>query len=876
MRNRQKKLIIPVIISAGMVLPFHSVIADSYSNFQCGTGLTQKTLNYQSNTDTGYNAIQLLDNNQYSGWSTGLNNDAEAIFDLSESAIIKEVHMFSNEFNPSSGELQFELLDENGNSINQSGSVNTSSNGWNSSTVNGNSIAKKIKLMRSNGENIFELRICVKDQAPPPPPPTACNTNFKSSLPLYTVDKALGSNFFEGTFPSNLFGNMRVYHSMAKNIISTGEFYFDSDKLRYDYVPNSTSDPSYTSWAVGFRDFNKHNLIMFPAIVGGIIQFGPNSEDRLTDFSLPNHFPWYQQAPIDPNLEAQKPSSYEYHSNYLYSLVNFFETEPAYADVEMRAFDYIENWNEPDRSWISGKNTVLGMLSPQEYAAQSSADFDGHCGQLGSHFGVKSANPDIAMVMGGLTRKFDSFDGYGGNTAQARWLDAAGNVVPDSQQTGKDFVEAMVQWSAENRNGAGNLPFDVINVHHYSTKQNASKDGISPEADNLEKEAYNWDQWRDTYNAEYGRSLGLNFSEYGYTTDSPKAGYWQSSASPENQAKWLVRSALAFLAHDPLAIQQYWYKDTAEPNTGQWDSNSGVITKDGVKKPSHDVLVRFKENLTGMRFKGKVCYEGEGLNIYAFQQHDGSNFYGKGAYVAWEGTTDHDELKEQIKLNNLTGTAVYLKDGASTSFNQLIDGVSEYPVIIKVNQLANHAFEGTEDWDPDLKISCDDYRTMPAPIFPETPWQTASDNISASGQSGITNIANLTYGYEFTPNSDGEITALGGKFSGTKTVVLFDNNGSQLASIPVDGDNGSAFAYSTLTPPVDVVTGQNYTVAVIQGDTPSSVLWFNGFPVVNKNITIIKATSGWSSSLSPDQMEMPTDPDTSVRGMVDIKFVPSS
>jgi len=657
---------------------------------------------------------------------------------------------------------------------------------------------------------------------------------------------------------------------MAKNITNDGTFNFYPGITRYD--------GGETSWTVGFRDYNKNNLIMYPAIVGGIVEFSSNGiyqEDRLTDFSLPSYFPFFQQAPVNQDIEAKKATAYQYHSNYLYSLVNFFETEPPYPDVEMRAFDYIENWNEPDRSWLSGKNSVLGMLSPQEYAAQSSADFDGHCGQLGNQFGVKSANPDIAMVMGGLTRSFNSFGGYGSNTSETRWRDSAGNIVPDDLQTGKDYVEAMVQWSEDNRNGAGNLPFDVINVHHYSIKQNPTKDGISPEADNLEKEAYSWDQWRDTYNATYGRALGLNFSEYGYTTKNPipYAGYWQSSASPENQAKWLVRTALAFLAHDPLAIQQYWYKDV---DSNDWDGEAGVITGNDVHKPSYDVLVKFRNNLSGMRFKGKVCYEGEGLNIYAFQEYNGTDFYGKGAYVAWEGTTGHDDLKEQIELENLTGDVVYLEDGSSTSFNQLVDNVGEYPVIIKVNQLANHPFTGAEDWNPDLKISCDNYRTAPPPVFAQTPWQTISDNLSANGQDGVTNLANLTYGYEFTPNTDGIITSLGGKFTGVKTVVLFDSSGNQLDKVSVDGVSGSAFAYSDLMSPVSVTANQSYTVAVLQGNTGSSVLWFNGFPVSDHNIIINKATSGWSSSLNPDQMQMPVNEESnSVRGMVDIKFVPS-
>lgn len=71
---------------------------------------------------------------------------------------------------------------------------------------------------------------------------------------------------------------------------------------------------------------------------------------------------------------------------------------------------------------------------------------------------------------------------------------------------------------------------------------------------------------------------------------------------------------------------------------------------------------------------------------------------------------------------------------------------------------------------------------------------------------------NYTMGYSFSPNSNGQITKLGGYFNGTKTVTLWNSSGTPLASTSVSCAN--TWCTQTITPAVPVSSGQTYYVGV--------------------------------------------------------------
>jgi|GEM_PF-5868131 len=66
------------------------------------------------------------------------------------------------------------------------------------------------------------------------------------------------------------------------------------------------------------------------------------------------------------------------------------------------------------------------------------------------------------------------------------------------------------------------------------------------------------------------------------------------------------------------------------------------------------------------------------------------------------------------------------------------------------------------------------------------------------------------YGYAFTPLQDGQLTRLGGRFAGTKTVILIDlSDGSIISSASVSGSMDNWRYVSPASGPIALVQGQS-------------------------------------------------------------------
>ncbi|MDB5258282.1 MAG: hypothetical protein JWM14_2977 [Chitinophagaceae bacterium] len=291
--------------------------------------------------------------------------------------------------------------------------------------------------------------------------------------------------------------------------------------------------------------------------------------------------------PIEAGANAENPASYIHYAKFLFQLSARYgkKTVPdnllsidgtpfwtgAPANIKrsgLNLLEYIEVWNEPDKTWKGPK----AYFSPYEFAAMMSAAYDGHCGTLGPNVGIKTANPDMKVVMGGLAR------------------------------LSIDYIQAMDLWFKQYRKD-GKFASDVMNFHHYSnsvdiqsTATNAI--GISPEADKLDEKLETVKRFVNTYFP--GKEVWL--SEYGYDTNNStqRVPTTETLLTQEDaQAAWLIRSMLMIMKSNIDKAFLYSVTDTGTSPNGLY-SRSGVVghsSENYSKKLSWYSLQRLRETV---------------------------------------------------------------------------------------------------------------------------------------------------------------------------------------------------------------------------------------------------------------------------------------
>lgn len=378
-----------------------------------------------------------------------------------------------------------------------------------------------------------------------------------------------------------------------------------------------------------------------------------------------------EAKPVPPDKSSTSPASYASHADHMFQLVARYGSNKIADDLLKLKVDqdkvsglglvkYFENWNEPNNDWSAVEN----YFTPYEFAAMSSADYDGHLGTLGKDKGLKNADPSAQMVMGGLA------------------------------SLNKDYLKAIKFWSDHNR--AGSIPFDIINLHHYSNNRDVVKGsevkGISPEEDSLKYKLKEVVKFRDAEMPD--KEIWL--TEFGYDTNpnSPQGTPQIGTMDPyEVQAVWLVRSYLAIAASGINRASMYMLRDVSE--SGRKYQTSGLITSKTAgkqPKPSWYYVFTLKNNLKGMIFKKDI--ERPDLFIYIFEDPNNN----EKAYVAWSPTSEDKIMKNysfSIEENKTTDVDIIRFSKESTTGvtstttakdGQLLIDVSETPIIIKVKK----------------------------------------------------------------------------------------------------------------------------------------------------------------------------------------------
>ncbi|GAB3926551.1 hypothetical protein [Mucilaginibacter myungsuensis] len=224
---------------------------------------------------------------------------------------------------------------------------------------------------------------------------------------------------------------------------------------------------------------------------------------------------------------------------------------------------YIECDNERDKWWkgIATKQTA------EEYAANMSAFYDGHKGKLGPNVGVKTADPNMKVVMGGI-------------------------ATCDT-----NLVKTMIEWCRKNRgtrsDGSVDLCFDVINYHYY-----ANDGGINPHRQGTTGVAPELSQSGQVADAFV--SLGKRYKLPVWVTESGydiNQGSWQraipigSKSALLTQADWNLRQALLYMRHGIDMLYYYMLFDANPGNDPTQYATSGMAER-GKRRPTTDYILQ--------------------------------------------------------------------------------------------------------------------------------------------------------------------------------------------------------------------------------------------------------------------------------------------
>jgi hypothetical protein len=393
--------------------------------------------------------------------------------------------------------------------------------------------------------------------------------------------------------------------------------------------------------------------------------------------------------PVAAGASTSDPSSYAAHADQMFQqaarygstkvATNLLKLAPGQpVETGMDVLSYIEEWNEEDAWWVNPDGTPI--FSAAVYAAMASADIDGDQGKMGKTLGMKNADPNIKMVMGGLA---------GHATATQTWEESA-----------EAYLDGIRAWAATNR--GGDFPADVVNVHYYSFGPSPSgttnpMPALSPEDDGVLARMALLTAYRDKNLP--GKELWL--SEFGYDTDpqsilhAPALG---GNSAEVVQGQWIIRYYLAVMA---AGFDRAFVFDSRDGCSGTdaacatQFATAGVAGVKGAETPktSYYFIATLRARLGSYAWLGVQTSPTAGVNVYAFKDPA----TGKGAYVVWSPTSSAKVISGATVAvpGAKTASAVSLVDGQmngtlatlSIAKGAVTLDVSETPTIILVDSI---------------------------------------------------------------------------------------------------------------------------------------------------------------------------------------------
>ncbi|WP_410222450.1 beta-galactosidase [Pedobacter sp.] len=330
--------------------------------------------------------------------------------------------------------------------------------------------------------------------------------------------------------------------------------------------------------------------------------------------------------------------------------------EPNIIQTGLNLVKYLECDNERDKWWKGSQ----AEQSPEEYAANLSAFYDGHKGKLGKNVGVKNADPAMKVVMAGL-------------------------AVPNI-----DYVIKMIEWCRKNRglkpDGTVDLCFDVINYHIYPNDSDYSKNsiatvGVAPELSPIGKIA---DDFLNM-SKKYANGLEVWMTETGYDIGEKsrqRAVPVGNKSALITQADWNLRTALLYARHQINRVMFYMLDDVDDNNAIQHHS-SGFVNPDFTPRPSWYYMQQVKTILGNYHYTKTLnndpivdLYKFSNKEIYVLTIPDQKDR--KTSYILDLGNAKQAVIYN-LQTNNDKANAITV----NTNNGKLTVTVSETPVFVE-------------------------------------------------------------------------------------------------------------------------------------------------------------------------------------------------
>jgi hypothetical protein len=455
-------------------------------------------------------------------------------------------------------------------------------------------------------------------------------------------------------------GTVREYHNwgwLADNY-AAGPAY---PNMRYTFMNFNGWD-----WDMYFAGIKAAGASAFPAVQGGV--------------------PWINGGAVPPiaqGADKTAAASYVAHGDVMFQIAaRYGSTKVADAKLELKAnqtrvsglgtVEYFEDFNEQDNA---------PGFTGDAFAAMASADYDGDQMRLGDTIGVKNADPNAKLVMGGLSGAYP--------TANGKWVDSI-----------TVFLDAMRAWSAAHRGGS--FPADVINVHLYSFGPGGMPPApaVSPEADGVKDKLASVVAYRDKNLP--GKPVW--WTEFGYDTfdqsplHAPAIG---GNSAEVVQAQWLVREFLAGAAAGIDRATLYVLRDDCHTTDVQCHPETqfatcGLTTIKGewTPKPSWFFLATFRARLGTMVFAGEQTSGNPSVSVYRFKDTQSAG----GALVVWSPTSNANTVPAYslaLPAGVTTAKEVLLVDQQANGMEQALTpsggkvmvDVTETPAIVLVDAM---------------------------------------------------------------------------------------------------------------------------------------------------------------------------------------------